>query len=129
MPRLGHAGVACATKLSTNAAISSHWAKPSNHHSPFEFEMYSEVDPRKYFESTVIAMVNMGVACDPQTRIAGNESSGYRYELGPPIMNSAEHGDKLALPLGCGAADNPCLGYVFNPTCAHPLLSPPRCLV
>ena len=54
---------------------------------------------------------------------AGNESSGYRYELGPPIMNSAEHGDKLALPLGCGAAGNPCLGYVFNPTCA--LLSPP----
>jgi hypothetical protein len=34
---------------------------------------------------------------------AGNESAGgYHYQLGPPIMNSAEHGDKLQLPLGCG---------------------------
>ena len=34
---------------------------------------------------------------------AGNEwAGGYHYQLGPPIMNSAEHGDKLQLPLGCG---------------------------
>ena len=38
----------------------------------------------------------------------GNETSGYHFELGPPIMNSAEHGDQLQLPKGCGAQDNPC---------------------
>jgi len=31
-------------------------------------------------------------------------------------MNSAEHGDQLQLPKGCGAPGNPCLGYVADPT-------------
>jgi|EP01047_Picozoa_sp_COSAG01_P038381 hypothetical protein len=31
-------------------------------------------------------------------------------------MNSAEHGDRLQLPLGCGTAATPCEGWVFNPT-------------
>jgi hypothetical protein len=30
----------------------------------------------------------------------GNAIDGYTYELGPPIMNSAEHGDQLQLPTG-----------------------------
>ena len=46
----------------------------------------------------------------------GNASSGYHYELGPPIMNSAEHGDQLQLPIGCGTREQPCVGYVYNPT-------------
>ena len=43
-------------------------------------------------------------------------ASHFHYELGPPIMNSAEHGDRLGLPAGCGAEGNPCVGYVYNPT-------------
>ena len=47
---------------------------------------------------------------------AGNVSTGYHYQLGPPIMSSSEHGDKLQLPIGCGAEGNPCLGWVYDPT-------------
>ena len=46
----------------------------------------------------------------------GNAIDGYTYELGPPIMNSAEHGDQLQLPAGCGNESTPCEGWAFNPT-------------
>jgi hypothetical protein len=45
---------------------------------------------------------------------AGN-ATHYHYELGPPIMNSAEHGDKLGLPAGCG--------LVLSCSCAPWILS------
>ena len=38
------------------------------------------------------------------------------YRLGPPIMNSAEHGDIVGIPRGCGDADHPCDGRVYDPT-------------
>ena len=41
-----------------------------------------------------------------------------RYQLGPPIMNSAEHGDELQLPRGCGTQATPCSGYaILSDTC------------
>jgi len=46
----------------------------------------------------------------------GNAADGYRYELGPPIMSSSEHGDQLQLPIGCGSEEIPCEGWAFDPT-------------
>jgi hypothetical protein len=47
----------------------------------------------------------------------GFDSTTGRYQLGPPLMSSSEHGEEPGTQhSGCGTAEKPCCSHTYNPT-------------